>query len=281
LQQKLVDSSGIKRLLNGVKTEIDRKKPAKVVFVADTLAYPIGWQQVMGWNDPVVYTNQGIWLRMDGREIDIEEYPELIGVLGVTRPLTYIVPVMTSNTSPSPYVIERSSVYNSTFEPWLLFRRVQTGDGWATANNSYSGGIGNEALSVMLNQPQLLEEYSISTRGSSHDNTMAICSPNTWIVEGSNDKANWIVVDSRVEITFPNTVWSPKTFICNGDIGQFICYKFTFTKNNGGSCLVFGRMDCYKYSPWVLPNVPLSNNQYTYVKAKNINMEFETEEEEE
>ena len=47
--------------------------------------YPIGWQKVLGCGDETIDACDGEWLRMDGREIDIETYPLLIDTTSIEK----------------------------------------------------------------------------------------------------------------------------------------------------------------------------------------------------
>lgn len=106
----------------------------------------------------------------------------LVRVGGGSRPKVpkSLVPIMTSNTSPSGYVASASSTYNSNLQPYLAFDGVDSGgnDHWLSAK----GKVVNEWLQIELPKAEVCRclEYYIGT----NDNISAM---KTFKLQGSND----------------------------------------------------------------------------------------------
>lgn len=99
--------------------------------------------------------------------------------------LVEIIPVMTSNTNPAPFVATASSVHSPmsgfTFEPWRSFNPDQAQ--WFAVNKT------NQWLQIDLGEPRDVKGYKIA---GTHALTMTLI--RTWRLKGSNNGITWTVV---------------------------------------------------------------------------------------
>ncbi|WP_081481732.1 discoidin domain-containing protein [Paenibacillus elgii] len=103
-----------------------------------------------------------------------------------------IIPLMTSNTAPSPYVASASSVHSANYDAWRAFNG---GDGttyWTPGNGIKSGWI-----KIDLTVPKIISQYSIK---ANHQYGY-VDSPKDWTFEGSNNDKDWVILDTRLNET--------------------------------------------------------------------------------
>ena len=106
-------------------------------IVADSMDYPVGFITAAGWTDDVVYTNHGVWLKCAQHKLEIPygEYPEMEDI-GLLLPEKSIVPIMTSNTTPEPFVVSASITYAPVpTSPWGAFSDGAV-QGWENGRNA-------------------------------------------------------------------------------------------------------------------------------------------------
>jgi len=118
---------------------------------------PIGHRDYMNFSpflDRVVAPNGIIFLRENGQKIDQNEFPELYQMLASDP--TDIIPQMTSNDTPEPYVITASST-NPVNRPFRIFDKVLT-SGWS------SDSQGNGWVQIYIGEyPSVITSYSLWT----------------------------------------------------------------------------------------------------------------------
>jgi hypothetical protein len=253
--------------------------------LADTRVYPAanissGWVRRGGaggpiqigtivptmWTDDVVRKNGEVWLKMNGQAVDPAQYPALVSQ--ITTIPQIVTPVMTSLTTPAPYVITESSSYHpdSKERGWFAFDQQ---DGTHINTNTwssgayYSGGVGNEWLSIDLTQPTVVDNYTIRNRGTllvspSND-------PADWVLEGSTDNSNWVVLDTKISQTFTVGYQPINTTFANTTAYRY--YRFRVTKINGSNAVCIGEIELNK-NAHVLPDYGTNaQGQYSYIKA--------------
>jgi hypothetical protein len=138
-----------------------------------------------------------------------------------------ITPKMTSNTTPSPYVISASSIYSTTFEAWRAFNGTLTdaNDSWVTILNSIAGWIMID-LSVITK----IDAISIHARNEAASLT---ASPKDLVIYGSNDGITF----TEIRQALNQVVWSAaegRLFKFAGSV-SFRYYKISIASNNGGT----------------------------------------------
>jgi len=100
-------------------------------------------------------------------------------------------PIMTSNTTPSPFVVSASSFYGA-HDPWRGFDgNIITQNSWATA----SGQTG--WLKIDMSVVTDVDAYTIYNRHSGNYNQNI----RSWQFMGSNDNSNWDVLDTVADRT--------------------------------------------------------------------------------
>lgn len=147
---------------------------------------------------------------------------------------TNIIPKMTSNTTPSPYVVSASSIWDATYDAWKAFNGTNTDatDCWATANNVRTGWI-----MVDFNTPKVISQYTITSRtGASVTET-----PKKWTFEGSNNNADWIILDTKTnEINWALNQKRAYQFM---NITPYRYYRLNIAENNGNVILSIGEIE--------------------------------------
>jgi len=148
-----------------------------------------------------------------------------------TLPLR-LIPQMTSNTEPAPFVADSSSNYSYTL-PYRVFAHNPS-DYFATAYMETTGW-----LSIDMGESTTVDFYRIT------EGTMSpINRPNTWTLEGSDDNQIWTIIDSRSGLSWSDD--EMKEFILSEPV-SYRYYRLNVTANNGGSnYLVIGEFALYQ-----------------------------------
>ncbi|MBU7316167.1 LamG-like jellyroll fold domain-containing protein [Paenibacillus oleatilyticus] len=133
-----------------------------------------------------------------------------------------IIPAMTSNTSPSPYVASASSAHSANYDAWRAFNG---GDGttyWTPPNGTKSGWI-----KIDLNSPKIISRYSIRANHQ-YANT---ASPKEWTFEGSNNDKDWVILDTRINET--NWIVSERRIFTLSNSSGYRYYRLNVSSING------------------------------------------------
>lgn len=137
---------------------------------------------------------------------------EEVGVMNVSED---IMPAMTSDVLPSPYII------TGTFaSPWQLFNNNFTDVGGSIQSTTAN-------VKIDMNIPNLVNAVVIYPRPGVVDRTIR-----DWTFEGSNDDSDWDVLDIRVDIDFIDGV--SQTFVFSNST-KYRYYKLDVTDNNGST----------------------------------------------
>ncbi|MEC0210256.1 discoidin domain-containing protein [Paenibacillus ehimensis] len=133
-----------------------------------------------------------------------------------------IIPKMTSNTSPSPYVASASSIHGANYDAWRAFNG---GDGttyWTPGNSIKSGWI-----KIDLNIPKIILQYAIKA----HYQYANSASPKEWTFEGSNNDKDWIILDTRINET--NWIVSERRIFTLSNSSEYRYYRLNVSSING------------------------------------------------
>ncbi|KEK09946.1 hypothetical protein EP18_22625 [Lysinibacillus sphaericus] len=147
---------------------------------------------------------------------------------------TNVVPVMTSNSAPAPFVISSSSE-QSTFPSWRSFNGILSETtAWMTEN----GVVSNAWIQVKLNSPRILAELKVTSRNGLGYDTH---SPKDFNLLGSNDGSNWETI-----ISISNQInWGrgeTRKYLFNNS-NSFIFYRLLVESNNGGVIIAIGEIE--------------------------------------
>lgn len=138
-----------------------------------------------------------------------------------------LVPVMSSNTTPSPYVVDQSSAYTSAWLGWKAFVAPSLDD-----NNRWSANAVPQWLSIKLPAKTKIAKYTMQARPAVVNGG----NPVDWTLQGSNDNgATWTTVDTQTGISWANG--EQKTFTLT-TIAEFQTYRIYVTKVMGNASLV-------------------------------------------
>ncbi|WP_068620002.1 discoidin domain-containing protein [Paenibacillus tuaregi] len=133
------------------------------------------------------------------------------------------VPTMNANDTLEMAV--EGSQYNANYPPYKLFDgQFGASDGmfWASAT------AGVETVTITFkNKTPIINKYNLYPRVGYLD-----AAPKDWYFYGSNDKTNWVKLDSRVGESKWSSLSSPNSYLFQND-KAYKYYKFVFSKNNG------------------------------------------------
>jgi hypothetical protein len=132
-----------------------------------------------------------------------------------------IVPPLTSNTAPSPYVVTTSTVYTAGYEGNKAFDNSLS-TSWACSGTS--GWI-----QIDLGVAKTIYSYSIRSKYANDvaDNV----APKAFTLQGSNDGTNWTVVDTRTN-EFGWKLGEVRVYNLSAS-ATYRYYKLNITLNNG------------------------------------------------
>jgi hypothetical protein len=94
-----------------------------------------------------------------------------------------IVPVMTADNAPSPYVASASSTYSGSYPAYAAFDG-NAATRWATPSGTHTGW-----LKIDIGTAKAITGYRILSYSSQ--------SPTDWTVQGSNNDSTWTTLDTR------------------------------------------------------------------------------------
>jgi hypothetical protein len=144
-----------------------------------------------------IYSASGTW---ESPIIDLGEgwkETKLVDIVKQFQLGEDLTPPMTSNTSPSPYIVTASSRV-SGFDEWKAFdHNYIDSSQWIALG--YSGWIQFD-----FGSPVTIVKYAIRARNSSN---AKYSTPRDWTLKGSNDGTNFTIIDSHVLANTPE--WSP------------------------------------------------------------------------
>ncbi|MCM3273915.1 discoidin domain-containing protein [Paenibacillus elgii] len=145
-----------------------------------------------------------------------------------------IIPKMISNNSPSPYVVSASSIWDATYDAWKAFNGTNNDstDCWATTNNARTGWI-----KIDFNVPKNITQYTITSR----TNATVTETPKSWTFEGSNNNADWVVLDTRKNET--NWTLNQRKMFQFNNITSYRYYRLNISENNGNVIVSIGKID--------------------------------------
>jgi hypothetical protein len=147
--------------------------------------------------------------------------PELLCWTDEEMSFTNVTPVMTSNTSPSPYVISASSVQGISYAYNAFNNDPATS--WQTENYQLSGW-----LQIDFGSPKVITKYDVIANSNNDPEGK---SPKDWTFEGSNDGISWAILDTQSN----QTGWSggqKREFPISNE-NSYRYYRINVSSNNG------------------------------------------------
>lgn len=144
-----------------------------------------------------------------------------------------IVSEMTSNTTPSPFVVSASSEY-TTGETYYAFKEA--------LNNYYLSTSGTTAwlkVDIGASNKKRVAHYAVSIPNVNTDR-----SPKDWILYGSNNGTDWDTLDTVTG----ETSWATgerRLFDCDTNTTAYRYFKIDISDVNGGSYVHVGYLQLY------------------------------------
>ncbi len=140
--------------------------------------------------------------------------------------LVDITPVMTSNTTPSPYAVTSSGIYSATYDSWKAFdNNMSTDNCWATPNAIITGWI-------MFNYstPTTIDAFSIANRNFGASTALP-AAPKDFNLYGSNDGLSFTLIEAHLNEILWNSGES-RLFLLKQSV-TFQYYRLNIITNNG------------------------------------------------
>ncbi|MDH2330513.1 discoidin domain-containing protein [Paenibacillus polymyxa] len=151
---------------------------------------------------------------------------------------TNLIPIMTSNTSPSG-IASASSAWSNDHQPYSAFDRKPNDTGWSTITDSKTGWIAYE-----FENPVVVNKYVLTPRVSNMEYKRE--SPKDWTFEGW-DGVSWVVLDTQKNIT--NWSQDEKKEFSFSNETKYKKYRLNITSNNGYVVLTLGAFEMYNALP--------------------------------
>lgn len=204
-----------------------------------------------------VYKGQSLTMQKNGdyyqAQLPDAAYGKTLTVSSVST--TPLVPVMSSNTTPSGYVIDQSSAYSSSWLGWRAFIGTSTDD-----NQRWSANAVPQWLSVKFAASTKIARYVLQCRPNLANGGV----PSDWTLQGSSDNgATWVTLDTQANMSWTNS--EIKTFALSS-VADFPLYRIYVTKVVGNASLVtLNYMNFYGLAG----NLILKDASDTYYSASN------------
>ncbi|ALS22328.1 discoidin domain-containing protein [Paenibacillus naphthalenovorans] len=151
-----------------------------------------------------------------------------------------VVPMMTSNSTPSPYVVSSNGNSGSAYEPYKAFDKKfinSSTDRWVSNTTSPTT---DKILTIDLgngNEKKVIG-YTIISLTSGASATQA---PKTWYLEGSNNNNNWIQVDYRNNEV--GWLTNEKRFYNCQNVDFYRYYRLRVVNTNGESYVSIAELE--------------------------------------
>lgn len=175
---------------------------------------------------------------------------------------------MTSNTTPSPYVASQSSTYSADYSAWKAFNRSYSKetDSW---DSSTSAGA-NSWLRIDTNTKKNIVKFNIIAKMYTGTSNGSLSAPKNFKLQGSDNGTTW---NDLLSVT-NQTSWGvseKRQFSLLSNTKSYRYHQILVLANNATSYTSIGGLELYETEEiFQVPNIPLVNNQYTYIKAKNL-----------
>ncbi|HBU84058.1 MAG TPA: hypothetical protein DEF35_20805 [Paenibacillus sp.] len=186
--------------------------------------------------------------------------------INASDPNLNIIPSMTSNSTPSGYIVSANSENGGSTGANAAFRAV---DGSLAPNGWVTAGSAPAWIKIELPSKKIVTKYGFMVNYRVND-----CSPKNFIFQGSNDGNTWVNLDSRVDQTWTSDVF--KYFEFKNKKG-FSMYRVYISSNGGGLFVNLNELRLYEsYSEYYI--IPLGEKSYLdYGMSRNteINMKRE------
>lgn len=234
----------------------------------------VGFVALAGWSDAAVIDIQGShWLLLNGRAINVADYPELVGLAGVSVSSagTNLIKPMTSNTAPAPQVASASSVTPGAYSyaEWRVFNgKAQAGqDYWISGANTHvaSNGVvnnpGTHWIQIDMGNPIEFNGFGMSP---------AIVNrylPYDFDIVGSNDGTTF---ESIAELR--NVEWKSGSLKIGFTLGKWCFYRyirFVPYRYSEGGYATLGKFELYNLNDakLLLPAVTDPSGLNSYMMA--------------
>lgn len=138
-----------------------------------------------------------------------------------------IIPFMTADNAPSPYVVSANFTPLSGYPAWEAFCPILHSKEYCliTPNGTTTGIV---TVDLGKGNGQVVNGYTLATRYSSDGNARACKS---WTLQGSNDNSNWTTLDTQSNVTDWTYTTVKEFAVTNSTAYRYYCLNVT--ANNG------------------------------------------------
>ncbi|POE18092.1 discoidin domain-containing protein, partial [Pectobacterium odoriferum] len=216
----------------GVSSEVTYNKTNKIIFDGSLKSYT---------SDVITLDSNGDFyskdIIADGKRLSVSVVKEAIHFD------EYIMPVMTSNDTPTGYIVSASSEYSSRYAPFYAFNRqtIPTNgeDCWATASRVTKANP--QWLRVDLPVKTEISGYQIINRLNSLAN-----SPITWKFQGSNNGNTWDDLDDVVDNKDVG-LGQDRIYMLKNNVSYEMYRIFVTDSNNDNPWLTIGQFNLFNF----------------------------------
>lgn len=177
---------------------------------------------------------------------------------------TDVTPIMTSNTTPSPYKVTVSNIWDSNYEGYLAFNGAKANDKyWCTA----SGNNTNQYITIDLANQTAITDFIITTPVTANINSSS--SPKNFTLKGSNDGISFNNIKSFTNVSN----WSSGVenhFTLDG-VANYRYYQLFIESTNGGTYVAICEIRYYFNTEYVVNAYLIKDGDkyYNYDKSNN------------
>ena len=184
--------------------------------------------------------------------------PIVLMLMGVVEKELLVVPPMTSNTAPTPFVASAIGSASSWHIPFRAFDRWLNrpatpiaNDSWCSPQNIFSTTTGEGIAWLQIDTGEINEvvAYAVHNRTNAHLVPLnELGSPQDFIFNGSNDGVNLTVLDTVTDREFSQTAL--KTEHKLSEVANYRYYRIIFTKThlpNPNRMVCIGQLELFRY----------------------------------
>jgi hypothetical protein len=176
-------------------------------------------------------------------------------------------PIMTSNTTPSPFVASASSIYDAPYLPYKAFNNlIGTGDCWLSKGNSTP-----QWILIDLSSNTKINKFRLTSRNYAHNSTIT-ASPKNFKLQGSND--GLIFDDIKSFINQSDWTYNETREFILDDIYDYRYYRLYVVENNGNTDYVaISKLELHYKSPLLAQFKPIDKfNNFQLITNEKPNL---------
>ncbi len=186
------------------------------------------------WNDGTLLgiPTTGDDVFTNGFTVNMDTNATVNSLNNTARARDIATPLMTANNAPSPFVINASSIGNTSWQPYLAFNR-----NYVNNTNQFQAAASSAWLSVNYGSPKVIVQYNIWGHSSGGN-------PNNWTFEGSSDNVNWTVLHTVISTAVPTNGSYNSPNIGNTTAYQY--YRLNVSSIASGTVVIITELETFE-----------------------------------